>query len=81
MSREEANRIGYTVALISEFAKHFGISQRQAYAYIKRYKGLEHLDKHYGILHTLSLPDTIEALSQVCFNNGGKLKYETPCNY
>ena len=36
MAREERNIIGYTVALISEFAAHFGIRPRQAYAYLKR---------------------------------------------
>ncbi|MBQ6204699.1 MAG: DUF3791 domain-containing protein [Prevotella sp.] len=74
MAREDRNVIGFTVALISEFANHFGIHPRQAYAYLKRFKGLEHLQKHYGVLHTQSFPDTIDALSQVCANNGGALR-------
>ena len=37
MSREDRNRLGYTVALISEFAARFGIQPRQAYAYMKRF--------------------------------------------
>ncbi|MBR6032047.1 MAG: DUF3791 domain-containing protein [Bacteroidaceae bacterium] len=73
MAREERNLIGYTVALISEFATHFGIRPRQAYAYLKRYKGMEHLHQHYAILHTQSFPDTVEALAQVCQHNGGQL--------
>lgn len=59
MSREDKNIIGYTVALISEFANHYGVRPRQAYAYLKRYKGLEHLQRHYGILHTLSFSDIL----------------------
>lgn len=74
MSREEKNTIGYVVALISEFASVFGIKPRQAYAYLKRFKGLEHLESHYGVLHTLSFSDAVEAMAQVCANNGGKLK-------
>ena len=73
MAREERNIIGYTVALISEFAMRFGIRPRQAYAYLKRYKGMEHLHQHYAILHTQSFPDTVEALAQVCQHNGGQL--------
>ena len=73
MAREERNLIGYTVALISEFAMRFGIRPRQAYAYLKRYKGMEHLHQHYAILHTQSFPDTVEALAQVCQHNGGQL--------
>ena len=74
MAREERNIIGYTVALVSEFANHFGVEPRQAYAYMKRYKGMEHLQQHYGILHTQSFPDTVEILAQVCAHNGGGLK-------
>lgn len=74
MSRESKNIIGFTVSLISEFASRYGIRQRQAYAYLKRYKGLEHLQHHYGVLHTQSFSDTIDALTQVCANNGGGLK-------
>lgn len=74
MSRDNRNIIGYTVALISEFASHFGIGSRQAYAYLKRFKGLEHLQQHYGVLHTQSFDDTVEALAQVCANNGGGLR-------
>ena len=74
MAREERNFIGYTVALISEFASRFGIRPRQAYAYLKRYKGMEHLQRHYGVLHTQSFLDTVDILAQVCLNNGGKLR-------
>ena len=74
MSREEKNVIGYMVALITEFANHFDIQPRQAYAYLKRFKGLEHFLQHYDILHTQSFPDSVEALAQVCHNNGGGLK-------
>ena len=74
MAREERNIIGFTVALVSEFALRFGVHPRQAYAYLKRYKGMEHLHDHYGVLHTQSFPDVIEALAQVCVNNGGALR-------
>ena len=74
MSHEDKNIIGYTVALITEFANRFGIHPRQAYAYLKRFKGLEHLQQYYGVLHTQSFPDTVDALAQVCANNGGGLK-------
>ena len=53
MSREEHNKAGYVIYLISEFAQKFGIHPNQAYQYIKRHKGLEHLYKHYNVLHTL----------------------------
>ncbi len=73
MSREDHNTIGYVVALISEFAAKYGILPRQAYAYLKRFKGLDYLYKHYNVLHTFSLEDTVQSVSDVCRHNGEKL--------
>ena len=73
MSREDHNTIGYVVALISEFAAKYGIPPRQAYAYLKRFKGLDYLYKHYNVLHTFSFEDTVQSVSDVCRHNGGKL--------
>ena len=74
MAREERNIISFTVGLVSEFANHHSINPRQAYAYLKRFKGMEHLREHYGVLHTLSYADTVDVLAQVCQNNGGQLR-------
>ena len=43
MSREENNKLKYTIALIAEFASRFGIGEKQAYNYLSRFKGLLHL--------------------------------------
>ena len=74
MSREEHNTVGYVVALVSEFAARYGIMQRQAYAYLSRFKGLDHVYDHYKILHTYSFEDSVEVVSEVCRHNGGKLQ-------
>ena len=78
MAREEKNMIGYMVGLVSEFALRFGIRPRQAYAYLKRYKGMEHLLHHYGVLHTQSFSDTVDVLVHVCQNNGRAVSYPCP---
>ena len=54
MAREDRNVFGFTVALITEFAQHYGVHPRQAYAYLKRFKGMDHLREHYAVLHTQS---------------------------
>lgn len=74
MSRDEKNKLGFTIGLISEFAIRFKILPKQAYAYLKRFKGMEHLEAHYGFLHTQSYDDNVDIMAQVCANNGGKLK-------
>lgn len=62
------------MGLISEFARRFGMLPKQAYAYLKRFKGLEHYLQNYGVLHTQSFEDTVDVLAQVCANNGGRLR-------
>ena len=74
MSREDRNKIGYTVALINEFAARYCIKPRQAYSYLKRFHGLEHLDEYYGFLHTQSFQDGVNTMTQVCSNYGGELR-------
>ena len=74
MAREERNKIGYTVGLVSEFALRFGVRPRQAYAYLKRYKGMEHLLHHYGLQHTQVFPNTVNMQAPVYKNNGGGLR-------
>ena len=74
MSRLEKNMLEFLVALITEFAARFEISQDKAYNYICRYKGLDFFFKHYDILHTLSFEDNVDDLIQVCANNGGELR-------
>ena len=74
MSREETNKLKYTIALISEFADRFGIGEKQAYNYLSRFKCLAHLFTFYNVIHTLSFDDAVDMMIQVCAHNGGGLR-------
>lgn len=63
----------YIIYCVSEFAKHFGITLKQSYAYLKRHKGLAFLYEFYETEHLLSLEDAVEDLSIICKRNGGAL--------
>ena len=76
MSREETYQLRYTIALIAEFAKEFGLGKRQAYNYIKRFRGLDYLKSFYDVLHTRSFEEAVHDISIVCSRNGGKLQYQ-----
>lgn len=75
MSRSELYKLKYTIALIAEFSKKYNIEERQAYNYLKRFKGMRYLNSFYDVLHTLSFEDAIEAMTTVCNQHGGQLKY------
>lgn len=74
MSKQEKKLINYIVICINEFAKQCKISSKEAYIYLKNFKGIEFLKENYEAEHTVGLDDAIEDLKQVCTNNGGSIK-------
>lgn len=67
------DKIAYVIAAISEFGNRHGLSPAQAYRYLKRFKGMEMLDKFYDVMHTLSFKDTTDDLTAFCHRQGGAL--------
>ena len=74
MSKHDYNILRFTIAVVTEFSKTFGITQKQAYNYLVRFKGYAHLTEFYNVLHTQSFEDNVEALAEVCKFNGGQLQ-------
>ncbi len=63
----------YIIALVNEFAKRFDLSDRQAYNYIKHHKGVDFIEKNYGIIHTLDFNEAVESVAAYCRRSGGRL--------
>ncbi|PID90779.1 MAG: hypothetical protein CSA97_01030 [Bacteroidetes bacterium] len=76
MEREQVGRIRYMVALISEFAKLYGLAPGRAYLYLKRFGGMDYVEEHYEVLHTLSFAEVLSDLSVICQRHGGFLMYD-----
>lgn len=74
MSEHDSNILRFSIAVVTEFAKNFGISQKQAYNYLVRFKGMTHLNEFFDILHTQSFEDNVEILAEICQHNGGLLR-------
>ena len=74
MTKKEKNIINYIVICINEFAKQCGITSKEAYLYLRDFKGIEFLKENYEAEHTVSLNDVIEDFKQVCRRNGGNIK-------
>lgn len=68
-----SDKIQYVVALIAEFAAHYGLSTVEAARYISRYKALELYDRQYNYLHTQSFASNIRDISAYCRRMGGTL--------
>ena len=59
--------------LLKLFARRYGLSGQQAYSYISQHNGVEYVEQHYNILHTLSFTDMVDSLTAFCRRNGGEL--------
>ena len=73
MDELSLHKIDFMVALIDEFGKRFGLSNKESYSYISRYGGIQMFLNHYDILHTLSFSDMVEGMAAFCHRQGGKL--------
>ena len=73
MDKTTKDKVEYIIAFISDFAKTHSLSTIQAYRYLERFKGLEFIDKFYGVLHTFSFEDAIDDLTAYCHRKGGAL--------
>ena len=68
-----SDKTQYVVALIAEFATHFGLTTAQAVKYLSQYKALELYDRQYDYLHTQSFASNVRDLSAYCRRMGGEL--------
>ena len=73
MDKKVVDKVNYMIAVISDFAAMHSLSNAQSYRYLNRYKGLEFIDKHYEVEHTLPFEDVITDLTAYCRRKGGAL--------
>lgn len=73
MSKSVLNTIEYIIVLVAGFAVNTGVSEVEAYRYLNRYGAIALCEKHYGIMHTLSVEDNIQTLRAYCQRKGGTL--------
>lgn len=64
-AKEESHQRGF-----SGFGKKHGLPRIEAYRYLKRFKGMEMLDKFYYVMHTFSFKDTTDDLTAFCHRQG-----------
>ncbi len=54
MEYDIKDKMEWTVIFITEFGKRYGLSFKQAYNYLKRYKGISFANRHYGWMTRLT---------------------------
>lgn len=67
------NIIEYVNCCVGAFASRFNLQLPQAYAYLRRFKGIDFLIDCYAAEHTLSIEDAVDDLATLCRKHGGRL--------
>ncbi|GHT53433.1 hypothetical protein AGMMS49982_16370 [Bacteroidia bacterium] len=67
------NVIDYTTFMIMEFSDAHSLPVTVSFDYLKKYGGLAYLEDFYETAHCENPIYTLEALQQVCSNNGGNI--------
>lgn len=73
MATKVLNTIEYLVLIVSQFARKSEISEPEAYNYLEQYGAIALCEKYYGIMHTLSVEENIESLTDYCRRKGGTI--------
>ena len=67
------DKIEYTVALVSDFAKKYSLSTTQAFNYLDRFNAITLLEQHYNIAHTFAYSEMVDTLTSYCKDHGGNI--------
>lgn len=65
--------VEYVVTAISEFAKRYLLTLKEASNYLLRFKGIDFLEQCYAAEHTLPINDWIDDITAICKRNGGEI--------
>jgi len=71
--QETSNKLEYIICCVGAFAGRFNLSNAQAYAYLRRFGGIDFLIDCYAAEHTLSIDDAVEDLAAICIKKGGRV--------
>ncbi|MBQ7635628.1 MAG: DUF3791 domain-containing protein [Bacteroidaceae bacterium] len=63
----------YIVALIAAFAKHYAMTDAEAYLYLNKYGAIKVAHDYYDVMHTQPMDDMVQSISNYCKRKGGEL--------
>ncbi len=68
------DKIEWTVVFLIEFGKRHSLTLKQAFNYLRRYKGIDFVERHYDYLHTQSFASVVDDMTEYCGKMGGGLR-------
>ena len=67
------DKMEWTVVFILEFGRRHGLTMKQSFGYLSRFKAIDFIDRHYGYVHTQSFECIIDDMTDYCRRKGGQL--------
>ena len=74
MKDDIKDKVEWTVIFVLEFGRKYGLTMKQAFNYLSRFKGIEFIDRHYGYAHTQSFASMVDDVAEYCHRRGGALQ-------
>jgi hypothetical protein len=71
LDKVTSDKVSFITFIIPEFAAAYKMNIQKAYLYLKKYGGLDFLNRHWWALHTDCKYWVVRDLYEVCRENGG----------
>ena len=73
MGYSNHDKLEWTLIFALEFGRRFGLTLKQSFNYLSRYKGSDFVDRHYDYCHTQSFQSMVSEIAEYCHRKGGAL--------
>ena len=73
MEYDVKDKIEWTVIFVREFGNRHGLTLKQSFNYLLRYKGISFVERHYYYMHTQSFTSAVNDMTEYCHKLGGGL--------
>jgi len=73
MAYDIKDKLEWTVIFVLEFGRKYGLTMKQAFNYLSRFKGIDFIDRHYNYVHTQSFASMVDDIAEYCHRQGGAL--------
>lgn len=73
MKYDVKDKLEWTVIFLLEFGRKYGLTMKQSFNYLSRFKGIDFIDRHYDYVHTQSFASMVNDIAEYCRRQGGEL--------
>lgn len=73
MAYDIKDKLEWTIIFVLEFGRKYGLTMKQAFNYLSRFKGIDFIDRHYNYVHTQSFASMVDDIAEYCHRQGGAL--------